>query len=125
MPPEQSGSLASGRAVWSYIQRIPLSDAVLNLCYWCMVVLVVVAGSVVLHWRLTHLVVPAVDDPWGINTPPWIADAFLLLLISGHLAEACRQALRGHRKWDCLGMTALVTVAVGLMQKVDAFMTAK
>jgi hypothetical protein len=45
--------------------------------------------------------------------------------MSGYLAEACRQALRGHRKWDSLGMTALVTVAVGLMQKVDAFMTAK
>ena len=125
MAPEQSCSLPSGRALWSHIQRIPLSDAVLNLCYWCTVVLVVVVGTHVFRWRWTHPLVPAVDDPWGITTPPWIADVFLLLLMSGYLVDACRQALRGNRKWNSLGETALVMVAVGLMQQVDAFMTAK
>jgi hypothetical protein len=125
MAPKQSDSLTGGRDAWSLIRRIPLSDAVLNLCYWCTVVLVVVAWAYVFHWRWTHLVVPAVDDPWGITTPPWIADVFFLLLMSGYLAGACRQALSGNRKWNSLGIAALVMVAVGLMQKVDAYMFTK
>jgi len=51
------------------------------------------------------------DDPWGVTTPPWIVEVLLSLVIFGYLAEACRQAFQGNRRWKHL-MTASVMVGV-------------
>jgi hypothetical protein len=51
MAPNESRSIASGLRSWSAIQRIVLSEAVLNVYYFCTVVLVAVVGAYVFHWR--------------------------------------------------------------------------
>jgi hypothetical protein len=126
MASNESDSITGRREPWSVLRRIPLSDAVLNVSYWCTVVLVAGVGGYVFHWRWTHPVIPAVaDDPWGITTPPWMVEVFFSLLMFGYLAEACRQALCGNRKWNSIAIAALVMVAAGLTQKLGALMTAK
>jgi len=124
LAPEQSDSLASGRALWSHIQRIPLSAAVLNLCFWCTLVLVVVAGAYVFRRRWTQPLVP-VDDPWGTTTPSWIADVFLLVLMEDIWRTPAGRPIVAIGGGIPHGVTVLVTVAADLMQKVDAFLTAK
>ena len=126
MAPNESRSIPSGLHPWSAIQRIVLSDAVLNVCYWCTVVLVAVVGGYVVHWRWTHPLIPAVaEDPWGINTPPWIVEALFPVLMFGSLAEAGRQALCGNRQWKPVGTATLVMVIAGLSETLRAFTTAK
>ena len=125
MPPEESGSIAGHGKPWSVIHSISVAGAVLNVSYWWTVVLVAAVSAYVFHWRWTHPVIPAVpDDPWGITTLRWIVEVFFALLMFRYLAEACRQALCGHREWNSIGVAALVMVAVGLTQELEAFMTA-
>jgi hypothetical protein len=115
MARNESDSITNSRETWSVIQRISLSDAVLNLSYWCTVALVAVVGAYVFHWRWTHPLIPAVaDDPWGIITPPWIVEALFLVLLSGYLAEGCLQALCGNRNWRSVGIGTLIVAVVGL-----------
>jgi len=126
MAPNESNSITTVREPWSVIQRIALSNVVLNVSYWCTVALVAVVGAYVFHWRWTHPVVLAVaDDPWGITTPPWIVEALFPVLLFGYLVEACVQALRGNRNWRSVGMATLVMAAVELTQSLAAFMPVK
>ena len=126
MAPNESDSLTSTREPGFVIQRIPWSDAVLNLSYWCTVVLLAVVGAYVFHWRWIHpLIHRAIDDPLGITTPPWIVEALFPVLMFGYLAEACLQALRGNRNWRSVGIAALVMAVVGLTQSLDPFMAIK
>src|ERR1051326_6520958 len=83
------------------------------VCYWTTVLLLAVVGGYVLHWRWTHTTLSAMlaDDPWGVTTPPWIVEVLLPLAIFGDLAEACRQAFQGNRRWKPL-MTASVLVGI-------------
>ena len=124
MPPEESGSIAGHGKPWSVIHSISVADAVLNVSYWW--TLVAAVSAYVFYWRWTHPVIPAVtDDPWGITTLRWIVEVFFALLMFRYLAEACRQALCVNREWNSIGIAALVMVAVGLTQELEAFMTAK
>jgi len=126
MAPNESGSLTSTREPWFVIQRIPLSDAVLNLSYWCTVVFLAVVGGYVFHWRWIHpMIHAAAVDPWGITTPPWIVEALFPVLMFGYLAEACLQALCGNRNWRSVGIATLVMAVVGLTQSLEAFMAIK
>jgi len=126
MAPNESGSLTSTREPWFVIQRIPLSDGVLNLSYWCTVVLLAVVGGYVFRWRWIHpMIHAAAVDPWGITTPPWIVEALFPVLMFGYLAEACLQALCGNRNWRSVGIATLVMAVVGLTQSLEAFMAIK
>ena len=126
MAPNESDSFANVRERCFGIKRIQPSDAVLNLSYWCTVMLVAVIGGYVLHWRWTHpMIHAAVDDPWGITTPPWIVEALFPVLMFGYLAEACLQALCGNRNWRSVGIATLVMAVVGLSQSLNALMGAK
>jgi hypothetical protein len=126
MAPNESDSLTSTREPRFGIQCIPLSDAVLNLSYWCTVVLVAVVGGYVFHWRWIHPTIhAAADDPWGITTPPWIVEALFPVLMFGYLAEACLQALCGNRNWRSVGIATLVMTVVGLTQSLDALMAVR
>ena len=106
------------RRIWSAIQDLLLSKIVLSVSYRCTVVLVAVLGGRVLHWRWAHTfstpIVP--DDPWGVGTPPWIVEVSLAVLIFGCLAEACRQAFRGNRKWKCIVTASIMVCVVRLTQ---------
>ena len=96
-------------------------------CYWTTVLLLAVVGGYVLHWRWTHTTLNAMlaDDPWGVTTPPWIVEVLLPIAIFGYLAEACRQAFQGNRRWKHL-MTASVLVGiVGATQTFAGLVTAR
>ena len=126
MAPNESDSLTSTREPRFVMQRIPLSDTVLNLSYWCTVVLLAVVSAYVFHWRWIHpLIHAATDDPWGITTPPWIVEALFPVLMFGYLAEACLQALCGNRNWRSVGIATLVMAVVGLTQSLNALMGVK
>ena len=102
------------RWAWSDIPAFLLPETLQAVCYWTTVLLLAVVGGYVLHWRWTHMTLNAMsaDDPWGVTTPPWIVEVLLPLLIFGYLAEACRQAFQGNRRWKHL-MAASVLVGVG------------
>ena len=104
-----------------------LSEILQVVCYWNTVLLLTVVGGYVLHWRWTHTTLNAMlaDDPWGVTTPPWIVEVLLPLAIFGYLAEACRQAFQGNRRWKHL-MTASVLVGiVGATQTFAGLVTAR
>ena len=125
MAPNDSDSLTSAREPWFVIHRIPLSDAVLNLSYWCTVVLVSVAGASLFYWRCTHPQIhAAADNPWGT---PWILQALFLfpVLMFGYLAEACLQALCGNRNWRSVVIATFVMAVVGLTQSLAVFIAVK
>jgi hypothetical protein len=122
----ESRSITSRLQPWPAIQRMVLSEAVLNVCYWCTVVLVTVVGTYVFHWRWTHpMISPVADDPWGISTPPWLVEALFPLLMFASLAQACQQALCGNRQWKFVGTATLVMALAGLSETLQAFTTAK
>jgi hypothetical protein len=119
-------SITSRSQPWRVIQRIVFSEAVLNVCYWCTVVLVAVVGAFVFHWRWTHPMISLVeDDPWGISTPPWIVEALFPVLMFGSLVQACQQALCGYRQWKFVGTATLVMAVAGLSETLQAFTAAK
>jgi hypothetical protein len=103
-----------------------LSEILQAVCYWTTVVLLAVVGGYVLRWRWTHTLHSMLpDDPWGVTTPPWIVEVLLVLVIFGYLAEACRQAFQGNRRWRHL-MTASVLVGiVGANQTFAGLLTAR
>ena len=126
MAPNESDSLTSTHEPRFVMQPIPLSDTVLNLSYWCTVVLLGVVGAYVFHWRSIHpLIHAAIDDPWGITTPPWIVEFLFPALMFGYLAEAGLQALCGNRNWRSVGIATLVMAVVGLTQSLNALMGVK
>jgi hypothetical protein len=105
------------RRIWPVIQGLLLSETLLSLSYWCTVVLVAVLGGGVLRWWAHTFSIPSVpNDPWGVGTPPWIVEVSLAVLVLGCLAEACRQAFDGNRKWKCIVTTTIVVCVVGLTQ---------
>jgi hypothetical protein len=56
-------------------QAASAMDCVLDISYWCAVLLVAAVGAYVFHLRWSHLVNrPVGGDPWGITTPAWIVD---------------------------------------------------
>ena len=98
---------------WPDVPAFLLSETLQSVCYWTTVLLLAVVGGYIMHWRWTHTTLNAMlaDDPWGVTTPPWIVEVLLPLAIFGYLAEACRQAFQGNRRWKHL-MTASVLVGI-------------
>ena len=104
-----------------------LPEILQAVCYWTTVLLLAVIGGYVLHWRWTHTTLNAMlaDDPWGVNTPPWIVEVLLPIAIFGYLAEACRQAFQGNRRWKHLMAASVLVGIVGATQTFARLLTAR
>ena len=111
---------------WPDVPAFVLSETLQTVCYWTTVLLLAVVGGYIMHWRWTHTTLTAMlaDDPWGVTTPPWIVEVLLPLAIFGYLAEACRQAFQGNRRWKHL-MTASVLVGIVGATQTFAGLTAR
>jgi hypothetical protein len=104
-----------------------LSEQLPMVCYWSTVVLLAVVGGYALYWRWAHSVLTRVlpNDPWGVSTPPWVVEAWLPLLMFGYLAEACRHAIQGNRRWKHLVTTSVLVGTVCATQVLAGFLTAR
>lgn len=115
------------RCAWPGTSAFLFSETLQAVCYWITVLLLAVIGGYVLHWRWTHTTLNAMpaDDPWGVTTPPWIVEVLLPFVILGYLAEACRHAFQGDRRWKHLMAASVLVGIVGATQAFAALLTAR